>query len=138
MPNGTELHVGFFAPQSKHTWPWTLVVLPAHRPLLPLDVGSITHLVRSFYFQFCEDVPRLVLCGESHGGLSQEQQRRVKERVEWSRLVGTSGRTRSGRDATFHVRHVKVSAGTPAGGSASRPYSKNDCAFAGHIEHHSL
>jgi hypothetical protein len=61
MPNGTELHVGFFAPQSKHIWTYV-------RHCSNLSIRKTTYFVRGLRLQFGEDVLRLGLGGEgSHG-----------------------------------------------------------------------
>jgi hypothetical protein len=63
MPNGTELHVGFFAPQSKHIWP---TVSPWGVKWGGRAQGD-TYFVGWLGFELGEDVLRLRLGGEGHG-----------------------------------------------------------------------
>ena len=61
MPNGTELHVGFFAPQSKHIYSPMLALIDLTAP--PCQA---THFVRGLRLQLGEDVLRLRLRSERH------------------------------------------------------------------------
>jgi len=49
MPNGTELHVGFFAPQSKHIY--TSVLASIDRPSLSRD--------RTLFAGFCFNLAKM-------------------------------------------------------------------------------
>jgi hypothetical protein len=62
MPNGTELHVGFFAPQSKHIWP----TVSPWGVKWGAEQGG-TYFVGRLGFELGEDVLRLCLGGEGHG-----------------------------------------------------------------------
>jgi hypothetical protein len=41
MPNGTELHVGFFAPQSKHIYSPMLALIDRYGPSLSLPGNAL-------------------------------------------------------------------------------------------------
>ena len=62
MPKGTELHVGFFAPQSKHIY--SMLVSPTLTA--PSPCGE-TYFVRWLGLQFGEYLLRLGLGSKRHG-----------------------------------------------------------------------
>lgn len=61
MPNGTDVHVGFLVPQSKHIWdPLASGRQGGH--------GGGSYFVGWLGFEFREDILRLCLRSEGHGG----------------------------------------------------------------------